>query len=38
MGNGRRVPAGEGVSILQELLKTQPGHTPAQQLLEELKK
>lgn len=28
----------EGVAVLQELLKTQPGHTPAQQLLEELAK
>ena len=35
---GKAGRPGEGVSILQELLKNQPGHTPAQQLLEELKK
>ena len=35
---GKAGRAGDGVKILQELLKTTPGHNPAQQLLEELSK
>jgi tetratricopeptide (TPR) repeat protein len=36
LGKGGRVD--DGVRVLEELLKTMPGHTPAQQLLEELSK
>jgi predicted Zn-dependent protease len=35
---GKAGRPGDGVRVLEELLKTMPGHTPAQQLLEELSK
>ncbi len=35
---GKAGRPGDGVKVLQELLKTTPGHKPAQQLLEELSK